>query len=436
MEELIVTRRTSVLAGMFTYAVWAGLSAVASAQPPAQPPAPAAPQGRGGRGAAAPAFVSPEVGPDRRVTFRIHAPNAQAIRLAAGDIPGLGQATQLTKAENGVWEVTVGPLGAGAYRYTFNVDGVATVDPRNPATSESNNNVWSLMYVPGSDFMDTRNVPHGAVAAVTYYSTALSAFRRMHVYTPPGYETSSTKYPVFYLLHGAGDSDHAWGSVGRAGFILDNLIADKKAKPMVVVMPAGHTRRGPAAAGAGGRTGTEEFVKDFLTDLMPYVERHYRVLTDRPNTAIAGLSMGGNHALHIGFPRLDKFAYIGVYSSGLIGAFPGRGRGRGAAPPAAPSTPPVTTAPAPAPAGPPPSTSATDWETTHAKMLDNPSLKKGLKLLWFATGKEDFLLTTTSATVDLLKKHGFTPVFKETPGGHTWINWRDYLNEFAPQLFR
>jgi enterochelin esterase family protein len=294
--------------------------------------------------------------------------------------------------------------------------------------------------------MDTRQVPHGAVAAVTYYSTTLSTFRRMHVYTPPGYETNNTKYPVFYLLHGAGDSDHAWASVGRAGFIVDNLIADKKAKPMIVVMPAGHTRRGPG--GGGALAGTQEFVKDFLADVLPYVEKHYRVQKDRNSRAIAGLSMGGNHALHIGFPRLDMFSYIGVYSSGLLGAFPNLG-GRGGPPTAAAPTPPASApaasnapaaatapaAPAPAPAAPPAMTAA-EWQTTHAKMLDDPSLKKGLKLLWFATGKDDFLLNQTTATVEMLKGRGFTPVYKETPGGHTWINWRHYLNEFVPMLFQ
>ncbi len=128
-----------------------------------------------------------------------------------------------------MWEITLGPLGAGAYRYNFNVDGVATIDPRNPAISESNNNVWSLVSVPGSDVFDTRPVPRGAVAEVTYHSTALGKYRRMHVYTPPGYESGRGRYPVFYLLHGAGDNDDSWSSVGRAGFILDNLIAAKRA---------------------------------------------------------------------------------------------------------------------------------------------------------------------------------------------------------------
>ena len=390
-----------------------GVVAPVTAQAPAAP----AQAGRGGgRGAAQPQVVSPDVSAERRIAFRILAPQAQAVRLNASDIPGIG-AAQLTKSETGVWEITVGPVPAGAYRYNFNIDGVATLDPRNPLTSESQNNSWSLVYVAGSEFADTKQVPHGSVAEVTYHSTALNAVRRMHVYLPPGYETSNRKYPVFYLLHGAGDSDDSWSTVGRAGFILDNLIATKKARPMIMVMPAGHTR-GPAAGNPLAAGAPDAFVSDFVTDIMPYVQTHYRTSTDRANTAIAGLSMGGSQTLNIAIPNLEKFAYIGVYSSGLLGAFPGGGR-RGAAPPA----------PAPAAAGP------TEWETRHAAKLADANLKKGLKLFWFSTGKEDFLLGTTVASVDLFKKHGFNVVYKESGGGHTWLNWRDYLNEFAPQLF-
>jgi enterochelin esterase family protein len=379
-----------------------------------QPAAPPAQPGRGGRGPQAPAFVSPEVQPDRHVAFRIYAPQAQSVRLTGGDIPGNGQGAALTKSENGVWEVTLGPIGPGAYRYNFNVDGVTVIDPRNPSISESNNNVWSLFSVPGSDFMDTREVPHGAVASVTYYSTVLKRFRRMHVYTPPGYDLGQGKFPVFYLLHGASDSDASWSTVGRAGFILDNLIAAKKVKPMLVVMPAGHTSQTMGGRGAGGGRGApDEFVQEFVTDIMPYAESHYRISADRAHRAIAGLSMGGSQTLNIAIPHLDKFAYIGVYSSGLIGMLGGR-RGADAAPaPAAPT-----------------------WEQQHLAELDNAAAKKGLKLLWFSTGVDDGLITTTRATVDMLKKHGFEPVFKESPGAHTWINWRNYLNEFAPQLFQ
>jgi len=374
------------------------------------------------------------------VVFRLNAPQAQSVRVTGGDMPALsgggrGAAPgtpspgQMTKGENGVWSVTVGPVDPGAYRYNFNVDGVTVIDPRNSSISESNTNVWSLVNVPGSDVFDTKQVPHGAVAAVTYYSTALSKFRRMHVYTPPGYEAGSQKYPIFYLLHGAGDCDEAWTSVGRAGFIFDNLIAAKKMKPMVVVMPAGHTNTTPAAAPAGAAPSAtpplDDFARDFLTDLMPYAEKTYRVMTDRANRAIAGLSMGGSQTLNVAFHRLEQFAYIGVFSSGATLG----GGGRGAAPPA----PGAAAAPAQAPAVAP---TPSPWETAHLADLDDAKLKKGTRLVWLSTGVNDGLIANTRSTVEMLKKHGFTPVFKESPGGHTWINWRNYLVEFAPLLFQ
>lgn len=357
----------------------------------------------------APQVVSPEVTVDRNITFRILAPKAESVRLSGGDIPGLGQGAQMTKGTNDVWEVTVGPINPGAYRYNFNVDGVSVIDPRNPATSESNNNAWSLVNVSGVDWMDTLNVPHGAVASVTYYSTSLKRFRRMHVYTPPGYELGKGTFPVFYLLHGASDSDDSWSSVGRAGFIIDNLIAAKKARPMLVVMPAGHTS---AFRSGGPRLAVDEFAQDFTTDIMPYIEKNYRVSTDRKSRALAGLSMGGGQTLNIGIPNLEKFGYLGVYSSGVFGI---TGSDRAGA--------------TNAPIGP-------TFEEQHKAKLDDAKLKQGLKLFWFATGKDDFLVATSRATVEMFKKHGFNLVYKETEGAHTWINWREYLNEFAPQLFQ
>jgi len=371
-------------------------------------PAAAPPRGRGPQG---PQVTSPEISSDRHITFRILAPKAETVRLAAGDIPGNGPGAEMTKGTNGVWEVTIGPIDPGAYRYNFNVDGLSVIDPRNPATSESNNNVWSLVYVPGSEFMDTRDVPHGAVASLTYYSKTLQRFRRMHVYTPPGYQLGHGKFPVFYLLHGAGDSDDAWTTVGRAGFILDNLIAAGTVKPMIVVMPAGHTRAF-GFGGGGPRPPTDEFVQDFLNDIMPCVEKNYRVYTDHAHRAIAGLSMGGGQTLNIAIPHLEQFAYVGVYSSGIFG-ITGRGPGANSNAPPGPS-----------------------WEEQHRAVLDDAKLKKGLKLFWFSTGKDDFLIATTRATVEMFKKHGFQPVFNESTGAHTWINWRNYLDEFAPQLFR
>ena len=357
------------------------------------------------RSGAASALVSAEILPDRQVTFRISAPQANSVRFTSSDIFNLGPKAQMTKNDSGVWETTVGPLEPGAYRYNFSVDGVSTTDPQSPLISESNTHVQSLIYVPGSDLMDTKNVPHGAVAEITYYSTALSKFRRMHIYTPPGYETNQEKYPIFYLLHGAMDNDDAWTSVGRAGFILDNMIAADKVKPMVVVMPAGHTSANNSMGGVmrgrstGGTPQRDEFFEDFVNDVMPYAESHYRVLTDRPHQAIAGLSMGGAQTLNVAFAHLDRFAYIGVFSSGIFSG-------------------------------------ADVWEQSHLTTLDNADLKKGLKLIWFSTGVDDSLMSNTRSTVELLKKHGFEVVFKESAGAHTWINWRNYLIEFAPQLFQ
>jgi enterochelin esterase family protein len=191
---------------------------------------------------------------------------------------------------------------------------------------------------------------------------------------------------------------------------------------MIVVMPAGHTSRTPlgrgapaAADGRGLSTQMEEFLHDFVDDVMPYVEKNYRVIADRQHRAIAGLSMGGNQTLNVAIPHLDQFTYVGVFSSGLIG-----GLGRGAAAPGSPAAPPALDS---------------AWEQEHSAALDNASTKKGLKVFWFATGSEDRLMPTTRSTIELFKKHGFAPTFTESGGGHTWANWRDYLNTFAPQLF-
>ena len=368
---------------------------------PAQPP----------QGLRPPQFESVDISTERKLTFRIFAPKATEVRLGTSDLPVTGFAgVPMVKNEKGIWEVTLGPVPAGAYRYNFSVDGVTALDPKNPATSESVGNSWSLVVVPGAALMDTQKVAHGAVAAITYDSSSLGKARRMHVYTPPGYEKGSSSYPVFYLLHGAGDSDDSWTSVGRAGFILDNLIAAGKAKPMIVVMPAGHT--GPF--GVGGIMNQDEFVSDFNKDIQSYIEKTYRVKTDRASRAIAGLSMGGFQTLAVAIPRLADFGYIGVYSSGLFGIVPFGAPGQPAPP--APATFP--------------------WEEQNKAILDNAELKKDLKLVWFGIGKDDFLYATNNATVALFKKHGFTVTNHETGGGHTWLNWRDYLIEFTPKLFQ
>ena len=358
-----------------------------------------------------PEFVSPEVSADHKVTLRVFAPKGETVRLSSSDMPGVGPGAEMKKGDNGVWEATVGPVPPGAYRYHFQVDGLTVNDPRNPSTSESNTNSSSLVLVPGSDTFDLKDVPHGSVAKVPYYSSTLKKFRRMHVYTPPGYEKGSGELPVFYLLHGAGDCDESWSSVGRAGVILDNLIATGKAKPMIVVMPAGHTSQFRMGGGGGGdsfQRQMDEFAQDFANDLRPAVEKNYRVKTGRANRAIAGLSMGGAQTLNVAFDKLADYGAIGVYSSGVLGIAGGFG---GAAP-------------------------STQWEDSHKTTLDDSSLKDDLKLVYFGCGKDDFLVQTSKMTVEMLKKHKFDVTTNDSDGGHTWLNWRDYLAEFAPMLFK
>jgi enterochelin esterase family protein len=394
---------------------------------------------------AGPKIVSPEVSPERIVTFRILAPNAQKVMLFETDISGMlagggpgplaGATTPavpegtkvpqgglvFAKNADGIWEASFGPVPPGAYRYAFLVDSVRTLDPVNTHTSESNTNVWSMFTVSGSPLMDSRDVPHGAVASVFYDSQVLKTTRRMHIYTPPGYEAGNQKYPVFYLLHGAMDTDDAWTSVGRAGFILDNLIADGKIKPMIVVMPAGHQPGQPAIPPPpqpGAPPTVNSFTNEFMTDIMPYVEKYYRTINDRQHRAIAGLSMGGFQTLDIAFLHLDEFSQIGVFSSGAVLGRRPAATGQSSQAAAAPAPPPQP-----------------DWEAVHKTDLDDPSLKKGTKLIWVSTGVDDGLMPNTKKTVEILKNHGFNPVFIESPGAHTWFNWRNYLIEFAPQLF-
>jgi enterochelin esterase-like enzyme len=370
---------------------------------------PAAPAGRAGRGQPSPgaSVVSPEVLADRRVTFRIYAPEATKV-VVAGEW-GQG-ASELTKDERGIWSVTLGPLEPNVHRYSFTVDGAQVLDPRNTATSESNTNVRSLVDIPGAeaDFMAVKLVPHGAVAEAWYQSPNWGT-RRMHIYTPPGYEAGTAKYPVLYLMHGGGDNDDSWSTVGRAGFIMDNLLAEKKAKPMIIVMPtwnpprpAGGSAPSPGAANSGDLVQFGgAFSQEFLETLIPWVERNYRVLAGRENRAIAGLSMGGTHTVYNGFGHPEKFAWIGIFSSGGGAERP-------------------------------------DFKTHFASFLGKPAeINKMMKLIWIKVGDTDPMAGASTRQLQAtLKDLGIKTTYGESGGAHTWINWRHYLNEFAPLLFR
>ncbi|MSV27759.1 MAG: esterase [Bryobacterales bacterium] len=364
------------------------------AQPPARPATPND------------TLVSPEVLAGNRVAFRIYAPKAAAVTLRGDFMEGPG-AMNLEKDANGVWSVTTGPLVPDFYSYSLNVDGVRTIDPKNALIKQGITSLDNVFFVPGAEaaFEDAKPVPHGEVRMVWYKSSTLDAIRRMHVYTPPGYDGGSARYPVFYLLHGGGDEDSGWSSIGRAGFIIDNLLAANKAKPMIVVMPNGSMPRppnAPAGPGPGAALAQERFAGELMKDVIPYVESHYRVVADAANRALAGLSMGGGQTLRVGLTNPDMFAYLGVWSAGVN-----------------PQTSP-------------------DFEKRSAAFLEYPEkTNKAVKLFWIGVGAKDPLAYAGSKNlIELLKRHGIAHEYHESPGGHTWINWRHYLNEFAPLLFR
>jgi enterochelin esterase family protein len=388
-----------------------GISLSALAQQATQPPAaPARP----------PAFQMPaptpndtlksvEVLPDRHVRFRIWAPNATDVKLQAEGPESTPDITPqqayknvggvpLVKGEQGIWEASIGPIEPGIYRYTFIVDGVSTTDPRNPLTSQSLVHSSSMYQVPGADFMEYKpGTPHGAIATVYYDSTAIGGQRRMHIYTPPGYEAGTARLPVLYLLHGGGDSDDSWGTVGRAGAILDNLIAAGKAVPMIIVMPAGHIST-TFRLTPGFRMGHDAFNDDLTKVVLPYVDGHYRTVADRDHRAIAGLSMGGGQTLTIALTDSADFAYVGVFSSGWF--------------------------------------ANTIKEEEDTDVAQYRASGKPFRLFWVDAGKYDIALQNSRATVAALQSAGIKVDDHESGGFHAWNNWRNYLSLFAPLLFK
>jgi enterochelin esterase family protein len=376
---------------------------------------------------AGPNVKSPEVLADHRVVFRIYAPKATSVTLTADFVTqGRGTAGPLQMDDEGIWSLTAGPLVPDFYSYSFNVDGVRTIDPRNPMVKQGVATLDSMFLVQGPEaaYEDVQPVPHGEIRAVWYDSKTLAGPRRMHVYTPPGYERGSAKYPVFYLIHGGGDEDSGWSTIGRAGFILDNLLAAGKIKPMVVVMPNGSiTLPGVANPIGGGRGAAatpeaaaariaaisklhDAFVSDLLIGIIPHVESTYRVLATRENRAIAGLSMGGAETLRAAPSNLDKFAWIGVFSMGLQ---PGLNAG----------------------------VNADFVERNAAFFADAEKTNKLVRLFWIASGKDDRTVGDGPRRLgETLKAHNIRHEYHETEGGHTWINWRLYLRDFTQLLFR
>lgn len=381
-----------------------------------------------GRGQQGPRLVSPEVHPDKTVTFRLSAPKAGSVVLqGAWDI---GKDIPLTKDDQGVWSVTVGPLGEQLWWYAFSVDGVKVLDPGNGEYSRDGAKYdnWVMISGPFSDSWEFKpEVPHGAVQSVWYPSPILKLKgRRMYVYTPPDYLTSNARYPVLYLLHGGGGDEDQWINLGRANVIMDNLIAAGKMKPMIVVMPNGNANQivaqgygygpiprampagrgvgapGGAGAGRGGAAGGRgmmsapyegSYPQSLVEEVVPFIDKNYRTIPNKDNRAIAGLSMGGMHTIQATNNNPGVFGWIAVWSAG------------------GQDTP--------------------EFNAALKKLKDS-----GVKHYYVAAGTTDMARSGSEALYKLVQNAGFNTSWHETPGAHYYLIWRVFLGDFGSMLFR
>lgn len=378
--------KTMTMLGLLAVSSWCCAQSTRTAAPP--------------RGARMP-VISPEVHLDHSVTFRFRDPNAKAVTLNREGT----KAMPMEKDEQGIWSITTEPLEPDFYGYYFQADGVGLIDPGNSLLKPNLLGTNSMVHVPGPASLpwEINDVPHGQVHHHFYHSAIIGDDRDFYVYTPPGYDARSDRqYPVLYLFHGYSDDASGWTAVGRANVILDNLIDQGKAKPMLLVMPLGYgapeivARNGGSLRDPGLREKNYTRFRDALfNEVIPQVEKEYRVEADRNSRAIAGLSMGGAESLFVGLNAVDRFAWIGAFSAGGASA---------------------------------------DFEKTYPQVDDK--LNGQLKLLWIACGTDDGLLSGNRKLCQWLKDKGVHLTEIETPGAHTWMVWRRNLSNFAPLLFR
>ena len=411
MKNKKVTLIVTIVTNLIMLIITSGTQAQEPARPAAAP-------------AARPAFrmpriISPEILPDNKVTFRLYSKDASKVTVSGEWQSGFGVSEELVRNDTGMFSLTVGPLNPELYGYTLTVDGVRSIDPSNVQVRRDGSNYQSFFIVPGpgSDlYLQKNGVPHGTVTKIWYKSVVLDMDRRLYVYTPAGYEGGTQKYPVFYLLHGAGGDEDAWTNMGRTAQIMDNLIAQGKARPVIVVMTNGNANQAGAqnevpaipVAGEQGMAAYQRYAGKFeehlVKDVVPFIEKNYRTLTGMSNRAIAGLSMGGGHTQTITNNNPGMFGYIGVFSMGIMNMGPRN-------------------------------PDAEKLEQERITKLE--ALKKsGYKLYWIACGKDDFVYKGVVTLRETLDKVGLKYVYRESTGGHTWANWRIYLSEFAPMLFK
>jgi enterochelin esterase-like enzyme len=361
------------------------------------------------------AIISPEIKEDHTVTFRFQAPEAKEVKISGDWMPAEGWtpgSVAMIKDEKGLWSYTTAALPSDLYGYSFSVDGLKTTDPNNVYLIRDVASVTNVFILGGgkAELYNVNKVPHGSVTRRWYDSPGNGMDRRITIYTPAGYETGKEKYPVLYLLHGMGGDEEAWIALGRTSQILDNLIAQGKAKPMIVVMSNGNVAQeaAPGESSLGLYKPTFQLpntmdgkFEETFTDVIKFVESNYRVKADKADRAIAGLSMGGYHTLHISRYYPNTFDYIGLFSAAIT--------------PDAKVTSKVYA----------------NFDETLKKQMDN-----GYKLYWIGIGKTDFLFKFNEEYRAKLDKMGMKYVYRESEGGHTWTNWRVYLSEFAPLLFK
>ena len=359
-------------------------------------------------------LVSPEIHEDRTVTFRLLAPEANEVKLSGDWMPSEGWVpgeVVMQKAADGIWTYTTEVLPSELYSYFFLVDGLRMPDPNNVHRIRDVATVSDVFLIGGgkADLYRVNDVLHGTVARRWYESPGNEKSRRMTVYTPPGYESGKGDYPVLYLLHGMGGDEEAWIELGRASQILDNLIAQGKAKPMIVAMTNGNVAQqaAPGESPKGFYKPTMQLpntmdgqMEATFQDVIRFIENNYRVKANKENRAIAGLSMGGFHSLHISRYYPNTFDYVGLFSPAIL-----------------------------------PDEKVTskvyeNFDETLKAQKDN-----GLELYWIGIGKTDFLYKFVEDYRKKLDQMGFPYEYHETEGGHTWANWRDYLTKFVPRLF-
>lgn len=374
-------------------------------------------------------IVSPEIHDNNTVTFRLRAPKAVKVEITGDFLPTQKMKTEygefdipgtaaLKEGKEGVWEFTTPePLASELYSYSFIVDGLRMNDPSNVMMIRDVATVTNVFIIKGDrgDLYSVKDVPHGTVARRWYDSPTLKEQRRITIYTPPGYESGKQTYPVFYLLHGSGGDEEAWIALGRTAQIMDNLIAQGKAKPMIVVMSNGHTQNAAAPgessreykpAMGGGQRQAVASMEDSFGDILKFIESNYRVKKGKANRAIAGLSMGGMHTSAISAQYPNTFDYMGVFSAPPVASMMSMGN----------------------PA------EAEKFQKEFIKKLETQK-KNGYKLYWIACGTTDFLYRGVIDSMKKMDEIGFKYTYRESGGGHTWDNWRIYLSEFAPMLF-